>query len=359
MENSNNYLIRVYEDIGKISNEILILKEKYTNFFSIDFIFSNENGGKTRLNRQLYSENHEDIQTSILQINLYLEESLGILKDELKILLAKYNQLENLDLSDFLLDDKNFIEIINIDLAKQVVSKEMKSRYISDIQNIIKYKNKLMNLKYYMDMADTSIFDKHINKLGVEDLINSALIFELIDSYALQYEELKKFEREVLKFKDKTENMYSLNEIEPLLELHKRRVDGYFYADVRYKITLDYETKLDSGKLKKINMSFIENIISRLIEQSSMDIIKKELKKGKIQKQILVQVGINKNNLTIAVTNNGFEISDIYNLFLLNSENKEILEVKNLVNSLNASLDIEPIENEGMKYTVVVSLKNI
>lgn len=359
MENSNNYSIKIYEGIGQLSNEILILKEKYTKFFSIDFIFSSENGGKTRLNRQLYSENHEDIQISILQINLHLEQSLGILKDELKMLLAKYNQLENLDLSDFLLDDKNFIEVINIDFAKQVISKEVKSRYLLDIEKILKYKNKIMNLKYYMDMADTTIFDKHINKLGVEDLINSALIFELIDSYALQYEQVKKFENEVLTFKDESEKSYLLNTIEPLLELYKRKVDGYFYADVRYIILLDYEVSFDALKPKKINLPYIENIISRLIEQSSMDIIKKELKKGKIQKQILVQVITHKGNLKIIVTNNGFEISDIYSLFLLNSENKEILEVKNLVNSLNASLDIEPIENEGMKYTVTINLKNI
>jgi hypothetical protein len=50
-------------------------------------------------------------------------------------------------------------------------------------------------------MFDTSIFDKYINKLGVEDLINSTIIFEVIDSYALQFEELMKFDHEIKNMK--------------------------------------------------------------------------------------------------------------------------------------------------------------
>ena len=39
-------------------------------------------------------------------------------------------------------------------------------------------------------MINTTIFERNLNKLGVEDLINSTIIFETIDSYALQFEEL-------------------------------------------------------------------------------------------------------------------------------------------------------------------------
>ena len=107
-------LIIIFSNISKVENEIIILKNKYENFFSIDHIFSNENGGKTRLNRQLYNENHEDIQTSIMEINYILEESLSYLKEELKMLLAKYNQFEKLDLNEFLIDDKYFFELLTI-----------------------------------------------------------------------------------------------------------------------------------------------------------------------------------------------------------------------------------------------------
>ena len=89
-----------------------------------------------------------------------------------------------------------------------------------------------------------------------------------------------------------------------------------------------------------------------------MDIIKKELKKGKVQKFISILINYNKNILQIIVKNNGFEVGDIYNLFMLNNENKTIIETKNLVNSLNGELSIETKENEGMQYNVTIDVKN-
>lgn len=358
MENLNNYKSQVSLNISKLENEILFLKQKYEKFFSISNIFSNENGGKTRLNRQLYNENHEDIQTSIMEINYILEESLGFLKEELKMLLAKYNQFEKLDLNEFLIDDKNFFELLNISLKSQVISNDLKNRYINDIKTIIDLKNRINNLKYFIGNFDTSIFDKHINKLGIEELINSSLIFEIIDSYALQYEELNKFEIEVFNFKKPKEKINSLKSINHLLELYKRKVDQYFYADVRYKISLDFDTNIDIKKAINLNLAYVENIISYLIEQSCMDIIKKELKKGKVQKFISILINLHKNKLDITVKNNGFEVGDVYNLFMLNSENKTIIEVKNLVNALQGELFIETKENEGMQYSVSLDTKN-
>ena len=145
MENLKDYKSQIFSNVSKIENEILILKKKYEKFFSIDTIFSNENGGKTRLNRQLYNENHEDIQASIMEINYILEESLGYLKEELKILLAKYNQFEKLDLSEFLIDDKNFFELLGISLKNQVIGVELKKIYINDIKTVIDLKNKINN----------------------------------------------------------------------------------------------------------------------------------------------------------------------------------------------------------------------
>ncbi len=358
MENLNNYKSQIFLNISKLENEILFLKQKYEKFFSISNIFSNENGGKTRLNRQLYNENHEDIQTSIMEINYILEESLGFLKEELKMLLAKYNQFEKLDLNEFLIDDKNFFELLNISLKSQVISNDLKNRYINDIKTIIDLKNRINNLKYFIGNFDTSIFDKHINKLGIEELINSSLIFEIIDSYALQYEELNKFEIEVFNFKKPKEKINSLKSINHLLELYKRKVDQYFYADVRYKISLDFDTNIDIKKAINLNLAYVENIISYLIEQSCMDIIKKELKKGKVQKFISILINLHKNKLDITVKNNGFEVGDVYNLFMLNSENKTIIEVKNLVNALQGELFIETKENEGMQYSVSLDTKN-
>ena len=104
-------------------------------------------------------------------------------------------------------------------------------------------------------------------------------------------------------------------------------------------------------------MSYIENIISRLIEQSSMDVIKKELKKGKIQKQIEVSIIYNKGILKIEVRNNGYEVRNIHSLFVSDLDNKYILEAKNFVNTLNGTLEIGLGGNgEGMQYTIAIKL---
>lgn len=357
MENQKNYKTQIFLNISKIENEILILKKKYERFFSVDIIFSNENNGKTRLNRQLYNETHEEIQVSIMEINYILQESLGYLKEELKMILAKYNLFDKLDLSEFLIDDKNFLELLNISLKNQSMSADLKKVYFNDLTAIIDLKNKINNLLYYINSFDTSLFDKHINKLDIDDLVNSSLIFEVIDSYALLYEELLKFEIEVLNFNKTKTKVSSLKSLNNLLELYRRKVDGYFYVDVKYKIVLEFDTNIVLKKPVDLNIAYIENIISSLIEQSCMDIIKKELKKGKIQKFISVLINLNKNKLEIMVKNNGFEVGDIYNLFMLNSENKNIIETKNLVNAINGELSIETKENEGMQYSVTIDLK--
>lgn len=357
MENQKNYKTQIFLNISKIQNEILILKKKYERFFSVDLIFSNENNGKTRLNRQLYNETHEEIQVSIMEINYILQESLGYLKEELKMILAKYNLFDKLDLSEFLIDDKNFLELLNISLKNQSMSADLKKVYFNDLTAIIDLKNKINNLLYYINSFDTSLFDKHINKLDIDDLVNSSLIFEIIDSYALLYEELLKFEIEVLNFNKTKTKVSSLKSLNNLLELYRRKVDGYFYVDVKYKIVLEFDTNIVLKKPVDLNIAYIENIISSLIEQSCMDIIKKELKKGKIQKFISVLINLNKNKLEIMVKNNGFEVGDIYNLFMLNSENKNIIETKNLVNAINGELSIETKENEGMQYSVTIDLK--
>lgn len=355
MENLDNYLNHISTNNDKISFELENLKALYSKFFSIDNIFSNENGGKTRLNRQLYSENHEDIQKSIFNLKFFFDENLTLLQERLKQLLAKFNLLSNLKLDEFLIDDKNFLDLLEVEVQKEVINKEIKSKFFSDIQRVLKQKNRVQNLQYFINVFDTTILNRHIERFTIEELINSSLIFEVIDSYALQYEELKVFDNELKNFQNPNMKYTNLNDIDNLLELHKRKLDGYYYADTRYKISLDFETNLKLPKATILNLAYIKHIIYNLIEQSALDIIKKELKKGKILKMIFVNIEIHKHSLEISVRNNGFEIGDIYSLFMLNSENKTILEVKNLVNELNGELGIESLD-DGMQYTVSLKI---
>lgn len=273
------------------------------------------------------------------------------------MILSKYNQYEKSELENFIFDDKNFLEILELDLDTHGINGETKSKCLKDMKELLNLKNKIYNFKYFIDMFDTSFFDKYINKLGVEDLINSTIIFEIIDSYALQFERLEKFSVEIKNIASQNEKVSSLSSINSLIELHKRRADNYNYAGVRYKILIEYFCDVNLIKPINLNIAYLENIISCFIEQSCMDVIKKELKKGKLQKQIDVNITFNKGIFQITVKNNGFEVRNIYNLFLSDIDNKYILEAKNLANFLNAKVDISVLENEGMQYSLSLNLK--
>jgi hypothetical protein len=356
LDNKNENITSILFDIKKISNELKILIPKYNKFFNIAEIFSSENGGKTRLNRQLFNENHEGIQPSIFEISLCLDESLSLLRVKLKEVLVLCGQNDKSELINLVFDDQNFMQMLEINLKNSFLSKEQKNKYIQDIRNLLALKNRLFNLKYFLEMFNTDIFDKYINKLGVEDLINSTIIFEIIDSYALQYEELKKFEYEINNLNHSNEKIINLNNLTSLLELHKRRTDNFIYANVRYKIFIEYDVDTTLAKPIYLNVAYLENILSSFIEQSCMDLIKKELKKGKIQKQIDVNVSVSKSNISLVVKNNGFEVKNIYNLYLSDVDNKAILEAKNLANMLNAKFEIITLENEGMQYSLNIKI---
>ena len=285
-----------------------------------------------------------------------LDESLSLLKEKLKEVLALCGENDKSELINLIFDDQNFIQMLEINLKNSLLSKDQKNKHLQDIKNLLALKNRLFNLKYFLGMFDTDIFDKYINKLGVEDLVNSTIIFEIIDSYALQYEELKKFEYEIDNLNHSNGKISNLNNLTSLLELHKRRTDNFVYANVRYKIFIEYDVNTTLAKPIYLNKAYLENILSCFIEQSCMDVIKKELKKGKIQKQIDVNVNVSKSNISLVVKNNGFEEKNIYNLYLSDVDNKTILEGKNLANTLNAKFEITTLENEGMQYSLNVKI---
>lgn len=357
MYSLNNYNKSISYNINEI---VLILKDLtrlYTKLFNFEELFSSESNGKTRLNRQLFHDKHESIHSDVSEMNIYLTEALNVIREEIIAILEKYDEKEKVDLHTLVFDDKNFLDILRMNLTTHGVDLESKNKCLLDIKNLLFLKNKIFNLKYLLNMIDTTILDRYITKLGVEDLINSSMIFEIIDSYGLQYEEVKRFSLLVNNLDYYDEKITSLYFLNPLLELHKRRVDNFTYAKVRYKIFLNYDCDITLNKGILINKSYLENIISSFIEQSCMDLIKKELKKGKIQKEIDVAIVKNKRTLQVIVRNNGFDVKNIYKLFLSDVDNKYILEAKNLANMMNGTIDIIPIENEGMQYILTLKTR--
>ena len=342
---------KVNHHIKNISEEIKPFTDIFNKLFIFDEILISENGGKTKLNRQILNNQHDLMQEKILLINSELDQSLQVVKEHLEVILLECNKSTRMETVNLIFDDKNFLDLLEMDLDTKVIPNASKKKLLKDIKGLSNIKNKIFNLKYLVTMFDTTIVDKYLNKLGVEDLINSTFIFELIDTFGLHFEELKKFEYIINNFYKETEKVKDSSVLKYLLELHKRRADNYIYANYRYKISLDYNLDLDLRKKVEMNIIYLENIISYFIEQSCMDLVKKEMKKGKINKLIEVNIIKHKKNIQLLVKNNGFEVKNIHTLFLSDSENKYILESKNLATMLGAVIDIAAIENEGMIYS--------
>ena len=342
---------KINHHIKNISEEIKPFTDIFNRLFIFDEILISENGGKTKLNRQILNDQHDLMQNKILLIISELDQCLEVVKEYMKTLLLECNKSSQIETVNLIYDDKNFLDLLEMDLDTKVISREAKKKLLSDVQTLSNIKNKIFNLKYLVTMFDTSIVDRYLNKLGVEDLINSTFIFELIDTFALHFEELKKFEYVINNFNKESEEVKDFSVLNYLLELHKRRADNYIYANFRYKISLDYNIDLHLRKKVNINIIYLENIISSFIEQSCMDLVKKEMKKGKINKIIEVSIFVHKKKIQLVVKNNGFEVKNIHTLFLSDTENKYTIEAKNLATMVGAEIEVSTMEDEGMAYT--------
>lgn len=354
MENLDYCKEEILSLIDKALLGIDFLKNQYNAFFVIGDVFTSEDGGKTRINRQIFNENHENIVQKIHELDSMFDEALAHIKIKLKDILSVIEGFSKIDLINLVFDDKTFLENLEKDLSKQIISNEAKKGIVNSVKILLRYKNRIFNYKHYLEMINTTIFERNLNKLGVEDLINSTIIFETIDSYALQFEELNKFELELRNFEGSSTKLNGLYFLDSVFELHKRRMDNFTYANVKYKIYVDYHNDVELNKPLIRNTSYLENIVSSLIEQSCMDLVKKELKKGKIQKNVGIIVQKNKGHIQIAIKNNGFEVKNIDSLFVSDIENINILEARNLTLMIDGKLEVNSIENEGMLYILTL-----
>lgn len=339
----------------KVLTQIEYLKQQYT-FFMIEEVFSSENGGKTRISRQVFNTNNENVLSKLSELKVLFSYSLDHISLTMKEIFRSCN-VPNIELNNLIFDDESFLNDLEKYLSTNIVSKEAKKDILNNFNELIKFKNRIFNYRYYLEMIDTSVLEKNLNKLGVEDLINSTIIFEMIDSYGLQYEQLLKFENELRNFDTNSKKLDNLDFLQGILELHKRRIDNFTYANVKYKIFIEYDCDIDFKKGILKNVSYLENAISYLIEQSCMDLVKKELKKGKIQKNIEILVSNSKKDVRITVKNNGYEIRNINSLFVSDVDNNYTIDAKNLVRLLGGKLEVSSNENNdnfGVTYTIVL-----
>ena len=352
----NDYKNIVNNALSNISQEIDYIKDIYDRSFHFDDIFSTENGGKTKLNRAFFNENNLLIKENIKHVNFYIDEVLSKISSLIAQIVYEYEDFKRVDIEEFIYEDVVFVDLLDKTLNKIVKSKDERNKIISNIKELNHYKNKFLNYKHLSSLFNIDDFENYINKLSIEELINSALIYKILDTYALQYNELLKL-KHTINSTISIEKFNNLESFNSFLELYKRKLDSFMFLDVRYIIALDYNINVKLEKAASINSVLLENIIANLIIQSCNDLIKKELKKAKFNKLIEVNITNNRSEIVIVIKNNGFEDANIAKLSTWTKDNKYILYVKNMVNIMGIKFDINVIDNEGMKYTLILKLK--
>lgn len=335
--------------IINVLNEVKKMKELYDDFFNFEFIFSNDNSGKTRLFREFFEKNHEKIKIHIDFINNEFADTLKIIENKMLSFLHE-NGFSEVYFPTFVYDDSLFNEHFMLDLQDEPLSDEQKEDLVSNIKTLSDYKNKIYNFEYFISMFDTDNSTKYLNKLGLDDLINSKLVFEAIDTYALQFEELKSFENNLNNFYEYEEEIKDLRTFDTPIELLKRRLDTFMHDNVRYKINIEYINEVKLNKGASLKKAYLENIMANFVLQSCNDLIKKELKRGKIQKLIDIKLFQTKNSIQLVVKNNGFEEKNIHMMYIGLEGNKYIIEARNLARMMNATVDVASVEGEGMQY---------
>ncbi len=344
----------IYFYLQQIEKNIHNIEKYYASFFIVDDIFVNDGSGKTKLNKYLFGKQNNLVTNEVIMINNMIDEALETIKKTINDVLSVHNSFEEEHLKTLFLNDVKFLKDIEDIFLSESLPKNKKENDIKVIKKLISFKNRLHNYRYYVQMFETKSLNQFINNLSLEDSINNVILFEIIDSFGLQLEELKKILKEFNDIKIEQRKINDFDFLVPSLELHKRQVQSFEYKEGKYKVFLTYNMDFKFKKKLMINIPYLENIVYTLINQSCIDLIKREYQGVKFHKSIDVSVKKVGRKIHLIVRNNGFERKHIDSLFEYEEDNKYIIETANLANDMGIELKIKTTNQEGMEYTLIL-----
>ncbi|QOG11234.1 hypothetical protein [Arcobacter sp. FWKO B] len=331
------YKIKIDASFDNIKSEFDGIEYSFTQLFDIQSVFSSDDRGKIKLSKTTFNTTHTDIQNKILMINKELQRCLDIVQNYFEKTLQNNKINKSVNIIDGTTENKKVLSMLIQEKNGKSISKEL--------NNILILKDKIVNLQFLISLFDTSFSYAQISKMTLEELINSVFIFEFIDTCSILYKNFNEFKFYIENFYSDFRTNDYIEDIEILLELHKRNLELYSYQDIKYKIILEYNINIGDVKLKLLNKYFLQQAISLLIEQSCLDLIKKELKKGKFHKLIEINILKVKKNIRIIIKNNGFDTKE-----LIGNEYINLILCDNIANNIDIILEADTIENEGMNY---------
>lgn len=333
------------EDIKAETEE---LKKIYDSFFDFNIILTSDTGSKTAVNREYIYESNQSLKESTAIINATFDEMfLSFKKYILDVIPKKHH--DSFELSSFIFDNQLFLaEISNIvkdDKIKNVIN------------NILFIKDKLYTLKYVLKKANTLAVCKKLNKMNMNELQNSQSIFKIIDHLGILANNFSDFYNRIDKFEENyaDEVDLDLNFLDSIVLTEMLNLEEFIHQNRKYRFLLDYTNLSNQSKQIKLEKVYFENILSNLIEQSCLDVLKKERVSSKSDRTISIKANYIKDNLILSCTCDGIYNRNLEDNNQIDIENKALMHSKNLLDYIDGQISINEI-GSLLEYKVTVKL---
>jgi len=340
-----NSFTRSIEQIKIESEE---LKRIYESFFDFNIILTSDTGSKTAVNRDYIYESNQNLKETTANINAIFDEMFLGFKKYILNNLPK-DKKDELNISTFIFDNVEFLNRLN--------TLNIQKDFKKTVKNILYIKDKLYTLKYILSSSSTLSVTKKLNKLTVNELQDSKTIFTIIDHLGMVTNSFYDFYNRVQSFEEDyfDEVDLDLNFFDSLVVSESEKISEFIYNNKKNKFFLDFRnlSKVHGNYL--VNRVYIENVISALIEQACLEMIKKERYSTKSDRTILLKVDINKKILSISCIFDGlYSNSTEENLTGIDPDRNLIL-VKNLLFYVNG--DFHKIDKgSSIEYKVNIKL---
>ena len=142
----------------------------YSKFFNISEVFSSDERGKIKLNRYIFNNIHTLIEEDISAINILLNKSLEAIKENMAGLFTELDSVDFIDWKHLIMNDEICVNKFHRYIEQRQLSGDKKKAFVKELNNFIHCKNRIFNLKYFVELFDTSMLDGIINRLSNEEI---------------------------------------------------------------------------------------------------------------------------------------------------------------------------------------------
>lgn len=334
--------------IAEIKKESEELRKIYDSFFDFNIILTSDTGSKTAVNKDYIYDSNQLLKESTAIINAIFDEMFLSFKKYILNLIPKKHKKE-FEISGFIFDNEIFFN----DIDRLITDKRVKLH----IKNILFIKDKLYTLKYVLKKANTLPVCKKLNKMNTKELQDSQTIFKIIDHLGILANNFQDFNNRVQNFEEiyTDEVDLDLNFLDSIIVTEEVNIEEFIYQNKKYRFLLDYENLSQKSQKLYLDKVYLENILSNLVEQACLDVIKKERYSSKSDRTITLKASLEKMNLVLICKCDGIYKKLNEDNIPLDNENQTLIHAKNLANYIDGNISVDDSKS-FLEYKAVVKL---